>query len=116
MMKTFQFSAILFFAFAIANINCQFSPPDGWTPPPKSFGWTPPPKSSGWTPPSGWTQPSGVTPPSKATTEGTTTEAPVIVGLLGGKTKYLQPYPCKLEKVFKIVFLNPFDKMISELF
>jgi hypothetical protein len=81
MMKTFQFSAILFFAFAIANINCQWSPPtksSGWTPPPKSSGWTPPPKSSGWTPPSGWTQPSGVTPPSKATTEGTTTEAPVI--------------------------------------
>ena len=87
MMKTF--SAILF-TFAIANINCQFSPPDGWTPPPKSSGWTPPPKSSGWTPPSGsgfsppsgsgFTPPSGGGggPPSKATT---TTETPVIVGL-----------------------------------
>ena len=81
MMKTFQLSAILF-SFAIANITCQFSPPDGWTPPPKSSGWTPPPKSSGWTPPSGFTPPSGNTPPSKATTEGTTTEAPVIVCLL----------------------------------
>ena len=109
MMKTFQFSAILF-TFAIANINCQFSPPDGWTPPPKSSGWTPPPKSSGWTPPSGsgfsppsgsgfsppsgsgFTPPSGGGggPPSKATT---TTETPVIVGLHFG---VIELYKCAM--------------------
>ena len=101
MMKTFQFSAILF-TFAIAKINCQFSPPDGWTPPPKSSGWTPPPKSSGWTPPSGsgfsppsgsgFTPPSGGGggPPSKATT---TTETPVIVGLHFG---VIELYKCAM--------------------